>query len=133
MHRRDVRVIQRRRGPRFLREARQPIRVGRELCRQDLHGHLAAEPSVLGQPHLAHAAGAELVVDLVGTEFCACFHGSPGLRLPSDSSGRSSLASRAATHSVERVALLGRGTRRGQCGRRDRQEAAADDDCSVKR
>ncbi len=62
----DVRMVQRRGRAGFLLEARQPLGIRRELLRQDLDRDLAAEPRVAGQPDLAHAAGAELLLDLVG-------------------------------------------------------------------
>ena len=77
VHRGDVGVVERRSRARLLLEARQPLRVAGEFARQHLDRHLAPEPSVLGQPHFAHASGPELLENLVGTGFGASFHGSP--------------------------------------------------------
>ncbi len=68
VHRGDVRVVERRRRPRLLLEPGQPLRVGGELLGQHLDGHLAAQARVLRQPHLAHAARAELLEDLVWSQ-----------------------------------------------------------------
>ena len=55
----DVRVVQTRRGPRFLVEAAQPIAVGGELRRQELERHGPIELGVVREIDLAHPAGAE--------------------------------------------------------------------------
>ena len=67
-HRGNVRVIESRRRPRLLLEARQPFRIRRELGRQDFDGDVAPEPRVFGEIHLAHTTRTELVEDLVGSE-----------------------------------------------------------------
>lgn len=62
----DVRMIQSRRRARLLLESRHALRLSRELRRQHLDRHLAAEARVLRQPHLPHAALAERLEDFVG-------------------------------------------------------------------
>ena len=64
-HRGDMRMVERRRGPRLLFEARQTLGIARVLLRQHLHRYLAPQPRVLRQPHLAHATRAELLENLV--------------------------------------------------------------------
>ena len=49
-------------------EACEPLGVGSQRLRQHLHRHLAGKTCVFGQIHLAHAASAKLLDDLVGTE-----------------------------------------------------------------
>ncbi len=65
---RDVRVVERRRGPRLLLEASQPFGIRRVLGRQHLDRHLATEACVLAQVDVAHTSGADLFDDFVGTE-----------------------------------------------------------------
>ena len=57
--RQDRGMVQRRGGLGFLREAPQPFGVAGERGGQDLDGHLATEPRVVGRVDLAHAAFAE--------------------------------------------------------------------------
>ena len=64
--RHDVGVIQRRRGPRFLLEARQALDVLRELRRKHLDRDVPRELRVSGPVDLAHAAGADRANDFVG-------------------------------------------------------------------
>src|SRR5262249_51183656 len=64
----DVRVVERGEGQRLVAEAGQRFRAHREPRRQHLEGHLALEPRVAREPHLTHAACAELADDLVGAE-----------------------------------------------------------------
>ncbi len=54
----DMRMIERRRRPRLLLEARQPLGIRSELGRQHLDRHLAAQTRVLTEVDLAHAASA---------------------------------------------------------------------------
>ncbi len=63
-----MRVIERRRGARLLLEARQPLGIGGVLLRQNLDRHLAAQARVFAEIHLAHAARAEQLEDLVRAE-----------------------------------------------------------------
>ena len=55
----DVRVVERRRGPRLVLEPLQARRVGRDLFMENLQGDFAAEPLVPGEVHLSHPARAE--------------------------------------------------------------------------
>jgi hypothetical protein len=52
-------MIQRGRGTRFLLEAPQPIRVGRDLRRQDFDGDIATQPVVVRPIDLPHPATAD--------------------------------------------------------------------------
>ncbi len=70
-YRRDVRVVQPGGGAGLLLEAGQPLRVGSELGWQHLDRDLALQPSVLGQPNLAHPACAELLEDEIRAELGA--------------------------------------------------------------
>ena len=63
--RHDVRVVEGGGRARFLLEADQAIRVRGDVPRQDLDGHLTTEVQVLRPVHLPHAAGAQLLADLV--------------------------------------------------------------------
>ena len=60
----DVGMVQRGRGPRLQREAREPFLIAEQLLRQDLQRDLAAEPRVQRAVDLAHSAGAQPVDDL---------------------------------------------------------------------
>ena len=53
----DIGVDQKSEGARFPTEARQPIRVARELLGQCLDGDIAAELTIVRPIYLAHAAG----------------------------------------------------------------------------
>ena len=64
----DVGMVQGRGGAGLLLEARQPIRVERDLLGQDFQSHLAAEPGVPRPVHLSHSPRAERSEDLVGTK-----------------------------------------------------------------
>ena len=68
--REDVGVVERRGRARFLLEARQPLGVG-DARRHDLDRDVAAKPRVAGAVDLAHAAGADRGLNLVGTELRA--------------------------------------------------------------
>ena len=61
----DVRVVQRRRRPRFTRESAQCVRIRRELVGDELERHRAAESRVFGLIHDAHAAAADLFDDVI--------------------------------------------------------------------
>ena len=63
VNRENVRMIQGRGRSRFLREPPYAVLIGDELRRQHLHRDLPAEPHILRQIHLAHAARAELFDD----------------------------------------------------------------------
>ena len=65
---RDVGMIQRRERLRFAREPRQPVGVAGEGVGQDLQRDIAIELRIARAKHLAHAAGADLGGDFVGTE-----------------------------------------------------------------
>jgi hypothetical protein len=54
--------------PRFAVEPREPLRVGRERVREDLHRDVASERRVAGLPHDAHPALADLLGKAVATE-----------------------------------------------------------------
>jgi hypothetical protein len=64
----DVRMVERRDGPRLALEPRADFRAGREMLRQHLDGNVAPEPRIAGAIHLAHPAGAERRHDFVGAE-----------------------------------------------------------------
>ena len=66
--RRQVRMIERRCGPRFLDEALDARRVAGQLGRQDLDGEIAAERRVTGAIDLTHASRANPGDDLVAAE-----------------------------------------------------------------
>src|SRR5262245_15103282 len=68
MNRRNVRMIERGEDTRFALEARQTIGMGRERGRQDLDGDVAPESRIARAVDLAHAAGADWLEDLIGTE-----------------------------------------------------------------
>ena len=55
-------------GFRFLLEARGPIRILGERCGQHLDRDVACERCVVGAIHLAHAAGADRLADVVSAE-----------------------------------------------------------------
>ena len=58
-------MVQRREHPRLALEAREAIRVGRELGRQDLDRDVAPELRVARAIHLAHAARADEALDAI--------------------------------------------------------------------
>jgi hypothetical protein len=64
----DVRVTQAGNGLRFALEAGTAVGIGTGLGWKDLDGNRAVEAGVAGAVHLAHAAGADEGIDLVGTE-----------------------------------------------------------------
>ena len=64
----DVRVIQRGEQPRLAFEARQPFSICRKETRQDFDRNVATEFGVARAVHLAHAADAEEVEDLIGPQ-----------------------------------------------------------------
>ena len=68
VERADVGVVQAGDGLRFPREARAAIRIGAQFCGQDLDGDCAVETGVAFLVDLAHAAGADSRLDLVGSE-----------------------------------------------------------------
>ena len=68
VERADVRVRERRDGLRFALETLAERRVGGQPGRQDLDGHIAAEPCVPAAIHFAHAARAGGRHDFIGTQ-----------------------------------------------------------------
>ncbi len=64
----EVGVVERRGRPRLLQEAGLGHRVARQLRRQELERHRAAEPGVLGLVDHAHAAAAQELQDAVGAD-----------------------------------------------------------------
>ena len=71
VHRGDMRMIQRGGRTGLLFETREPLGVGRELRRQHLDRHLAAETGVHGLVHLAHPTRADRRADFIGAQFHA--------------------------------------------------------------
>ncbi|HEV8702079.1 MAG TPA: hypothetical protein VGV60_12470 [Candidatus Polarisedimenticolia bacterium] len=67
-HGQDVRVVELPHGARLLLEAAQPLGIGHERGRQDLHRHVTRQAGVAGAIHLSHPAGADGAEDFVGTE-----------------------------------------------------------------
>ncbi len=61
----DVRMVQARRGARFVLKSRNHPLVGRELAGDQLQRHRAAERQIFGLVHLGGRAIAELLEDLV--------------------------------------------------------------------
>ena len=78
VHDGDMRMVERCRCARLLIKPRQPLAIGAKLRGQHLDRHLATQTRIRGQPHLAHAASAELLEDLVGSESGSGFHGARG-------------------------------------------------------
>ena len=72
MHGADVRVVERRREPRFAQQPGAGRVVVQRLGGQDLDGDFAPELGVARAVHLAHAARAERGEDLVVAETSAC-------------------------------------------------------------
>ena len=64
----DMRVVQARNRPAFVREPAFQLAVGGELIGKDLDGDRATETSVTGPKDDAHATGAELAGNLVWAE-----------------------------------------------------------------
>ena len=56
----NVRMIERGCRPRLLLETLHPLRIGREIGRENLERDPAVQPPVFGEVDLAHAAGADL-------------------------------------------------------------------------
>ena len=77
VHHRDVRVIEGRGGLGLLLEARQPFGVRGVLRRQHLDRHVAIEPRIAAEVHLAHATLAERFEDFVMTKGFADHRGLP--------------------------------------------------------
>ncbi len=65
MNRGDVRMVQRGQQLRFAPEPCEAIRIGCELCGQNLERHIAIQPRVASAEYLAHAAGAKRLNDFV--------------------------------------------------------------------
>ena len=70
----DVRMIERRGGPRLVQEAAEPLGIAAQLRPQHLERDRPAERRIGGLVDLAHAAAAEQVLDLIAAD------GGPGLR-----------------------------------------------------
>ena len=64
----DVGMVQRRQGPGFTLEAREPLGVVRERLGQDLDRDIAVQRRITRLIHLAHAALADLCGDFVDAE-----------------------------------------------------------------
>jgi hypothetical protein len=79
VNRRDVGMIERRKRPRLLREARRPVAVRDERVEHELEGDLAIEPGVPGEVHGPHAPFAEQAIDDVGAERGAGRQGHAGI------------------------------------------------------
>ena len=79
VHRDDVRVHERGRGPGFDPEPLAPLLVGRVVGVEDLQRHEPGEPGVFGEVHDAHSASSERSLDPVGAEHGAGRHGHPCL------------------------------------------------------
>ncbi len=71
INRQNVRVIERRRSPRFLLETSQSILIGRQVFRQHLDGNFAVQALIAGTIDLAHTASAQRRDDLIRSKFCA--------------------------------------------------------------
>lgn len=71
----DVRMRQRRHGPRFALEAREHPRICGPAIAHDLDRDIAPEPCVAGSVHVAHAPGAEGLADDVRTKSSAGVEG----------------------------------------------------------
>lgn len=69
--RKNVRVIQRRGGARFLLEAAQSVGISRECRRQNFDRDIAHEPRIARSIDFAHAARADERADLIRAEVCA--------------------------------------------------------------
>src|SRR5262249_20769954 len=71
VNRDDVRMVQRRRRPRFLFKAAQAVQVVGERHRQEFQRYPPAQSAILGQIDFSHAAAAEERDDLVSSESVA--------------------------------------------------------------
>ena len=68
VHREDVGMAQRGGGARFLLESPHPVGIGRERGGNDLDGDIASEARIVRAIHLAHAARADQLDDVVRTD-----------------------------------------------------------------
>jgi hypothetical protein len=64
----DIRMIEGSEHSGFALEAREPFRLRREMAREDLDRHVAAQGRVARAIHLAHAADAEQALDAIRTD-----------------------------------------------------------------
>jgi hypothetical protein len=64
----DVRVVDERRGARFLREPRQALGIRRDTRGENLQRDQSTEAGVARAVDVAHAAGGEEAIDLVGPQ-----------------------------------------------------------------
>ena len=64
----DARMVQRRSGARLLAEPDEALAILEEMGGQDLQGHVAAQPRVLGAIDLAHRSRAQGIQDLERTD-----------------------------------------------------------------
>ena len=69
VQRADTRMIQRRNRARLAVESLSQLRVGGKMLRQDLDGHVAAQPGIPGAIHLAHSARSQRGHNLVRSKF----------------------------------------------------------------
>jgi hypothetical protein len=74
MDRTDVRMVERRGGPRLAPETLHGVRVARHPARQELQRDLAAERKVLGAVDHAHPPAAEACLETVVTDSVARIH-----------------------------------------------------------
>ena len=66
--RKNVGMIERSCGSRFLGEALHAVLIRRERCRQDFDGHGAIQPRIFGAIHFAHATRTDQRLDFVGPQ-----------------------------------------------------------------
>ena len=71
VHRKNVRMVQSRRGFRFHLEALQPLRFRQDQLRQNFDGYIALQPGVARAVHFAHAARPNRREDFILTESSA--------------------------------------------------------------
>jgi len=88
----DMRMVQRRCRTCLLLEPSQAFRIAGVVLGQHLDRHLPTQARVLRQPHLPHAARAELLEDFVRAKPSSAFHPREGSRrwylLPIDTTNR---------------------------------------------
>jgi len=61
-------MVQGREDLRFTLEPGEPVRIEREMLREDLEGDVPAQCDIPGSPHLSHPAGPDGRVDLIRAE-----------------------------------------------------------------
>jgi hypothetical protein len=67
----NIGMVERGSGARFVVEAAEANGIGRDVCRQELHGDVAIELRIARQVYLAHPAGADLRQYLIRTNTAA--------------------------------------------------------------